>query len=53
MSALDPIYDKVAHMYDTVTVPEIPESHRRMIDVINQRNGVHIAKYEKIDKGKN
>ena len=53
MRALDPIYDEVAHMYDTVTVPEISDSHRRIIDIMNRRNGVHIAKYEKLDKGKN
>lgn len=53
MRALDSVYDEVAHMCETVRVPEISEEHRQIIDIINQRNGVHIAKYGKLDKGNN
>jgi hypothetical protein len=40
-------------MYETAAVPEIPESYRQVIDFMNRRNGVHIAKYEKLEKGEN
>ena len=39
MSALDSIYDDLAHLHDAYTIPEIPDNHRWIIDYMNQRNG--------------